>query len=132
MQGAHMWGVDPPLPSRVCAFDTALVFCCENAQTRELYACAFGQMIDGWRAAWNAPMLPFGFVQLSSWSGNWGFDDMSCAALLKTHKLFEGGVGVLHFALECTNMPCAYGFLSTHRVVFTPPSLRIQYSILRT
>lgn len=45
---------------------------------REQYACAFGQMIAGWREAWNAPMLPFGFVQLSSWTGNWGFDNMPC------------------------------------------------------
>ena len=47
---------------------------------REQYACAFGQMISGWRAAWNAPMLPFGFVQLSSWTGNWGFDNLPCVS----------------------------------------------------
>eukprot|EP01043_Picozoa_sp_COSAG02_P019672 COSAG02_NODE_956_length_15670_cov_5.265750_3_plen_276_part_00 len=48
--------------------------------TRPQYACAFGQMIEGWRKAWNSPSLPFGFVQLSSWTGNWGFDQMPCVA----------------------------------------------------
>ena len=48
--------------------------------TRPQYACAFGQMIEGWRKAWSSPLLPFGFVQLSSWTGNWGFDQMPCVA----------------------------------------------------
>lgn len=48
--------------------------------SRPQYACAFGQMIEGWRKAWNSPSLPFGFVQLSSWTGNWGFDQMPCVA----------------------------------------------------
>ena len=45
---------------------------------REQYACAFAQMILGWRESWGAPSMPFGFVQLSSWTGNWGFDDLPC------------------------------------------------------
>ena len=40
--------------------------------TRPQYACAFGRMIEGWRRAWASPALPFGFVQLSAWTGNWG------------------------------------------------------------
>ena len=48
--------------------------------TRPQYACAFGKMIELWREAWAAPMLPFGLVQLSSWTGNWGFDNMPCVA----------------------------------------------------
>jgi hypothetical protein len=32
--------------------------------TRPEYACAFGQMIEGWRKAWQSPLLPFGFVQV--------------------------------------------------------------------
>ena len=34
---------------------------------RPEYACAFGAMIDAWRAAWLSPALPFLFVQISAW-----------------------------------------------------------------
>ena len=45
-------------------------------------------MITAWRARWaaaigappSAPPIPFLFVQLSAWFGNWGFDDMPCVA----------------------------------------------------
>ena len=46
--------------------------------SRQAYACAFGAMIDAWRAAWASPQLPFVFVQISAWFGNWGFDQLPC------------------------------------------------------
>ena len=36
------------------------------------------KMIASWRHAWGAPNLPFVWVQLSAWTGNWGFDDLPC------------------------------------------------------
>ena len=54
--------------------------CTSPHQLRRLswYACAFGAMIDAWRAAWASPQLPFVFVQISAWFGNWGFDQLPC------------------------------------------------------
>lgn len=45
---------------------------------REEYFCLFKAMIVSWRSAWNLPGMPFVFMQLSAWTGNWGFDDLPC------------------------------------------------------
>merc|ERR1719305_1005235 len=54
---------------------------------REDYACVFGEMIRAWRKRWAAAAsvpefedIPFLFVQISSWFGNWGFDNLPCTA----------------------------------------------------
>eukprot|EP00937_MAST-01D_sp_MAST-1D-sp2_P002285 g2285.t1 len=61
---------------------------------RDEYRCVFGQMIEGWRDAWAAALgagagagagvgvapIPFVFVQLSAWTGNWGFEGLPCVA----------------------------------------------------
>jgi hypothetical protein len=120
---------------------------------REEYACVFGQMIEGWRESWDAPELPFGFVQLSSWTGNWGFDNLPCVEnycqVISRIRLAQGDVvgqagspistlpGTPTFPLKNTFMSVAFdqGDNQDHGVhprFKTKPAQRLALQVLHT
>ena len=120
---------------------------------RQQYACVFGRMIQGWRDSWGAPAMPFGFVQLSSWTGNWGFDHLPCVAnycpVISRIRLAQGDVvgqagppiaplhGTPAFPLKNTFMAVAYdqGDNQAHGVhsrFKSKPAHRLALQVLHT
>ena len=123
---------------------------------RDEYACAFARMIDGWRQAWaaavaeatpGAPVVetPFVFVQLSSWTGNWGFEGLPCVAsycpVIARVKLAQadvagfGGRGA-DWAVNATGMAVADDWGATqsegvHPPFKTQPAQRVARQLLR-
>ena len=106
--------------------------------TRSEYACAFGTMIDAWRKAWDAPSLPFLYVQISSWFGNWGFDKLPCTydycpvisriRLAQSDVLHSGRVNVGMAVSYDNGDDQAHGVHSRYK---SEPSRRLAYDLAR-
>jgi sialate O-acetylesterase len=61
-----------------------------DANNPDLYRCTFPAMIEDWRAKWDLPDLPFGFVQLSAFPGQ-DFSDQRWAQAVRFH------LTIIHF-----------------------------------
>jgi len=107
---------------------------------RSEYRCLFGAMIRGWREAWAkaqaeatlgaAPVVktPFVFVQLSSWTGNWGFESLPCVASycpviarIKLAQADVAGLGGAGNATENVAMAVADDWGATQSAGVHPP-----------